>query len=143
MKCGLVQRLCSEGDNEAGQASPIDLHDIPGGEEAFELCVKFCYGITISLSAHNFVAAISGAKFLRMNESVAKGNFISKLELFFNSCILEGWKDSILTLQSMWRHSGWSDDHRIVQPCMDSIIEKILIHPSQVCQFCTKTYCLR
>ncbi|XP_042447026.1 BTB/POZ domain-containing protein At5g47800-like [Zingiber officinale] len=133
VKCGLVQLLCSDGgDNEAGEATPIALHDIPGGEEAFELCAKFCYGITINLSAHNFVAALSGAKFLRMNESVAKGNFISKLELFFHSCILEGWKDSILTLQAMWSHSGWSDDHRIVQPCMDSIIEKILIHPSQV-----------
>lgn len=37
-----------------------------------------------------------------------------------------------MVLQSMWRQSGWSDEHRIVQPCMDSVIEKILIHPSQV-----------
>lgn len=108
------------------------LHDVPGGEEAFELCAKFCYGITINLSAHNFVAALSAAKFLRMTESVAKGNFIAKLEYFFESCVLQGWKDSIMVLQSMWRQSGWSDEHRIVQPCMDSVIEKILIHPSQV-----------
>ncbi|XP_064998393.1 BTB/POZ domain-containing protein At5g47800-like isoform X3 [Musa acuminata AAA Group] len=67
-----------------------------------------------------------------MTESVAKGNFIAKLDLFFESCILLGWKDSIMTLQSLWRHSGWSDDHRIMQPCMNSVIEKILIHPSQV-----------
>ncbi|WOK95250.1 BTB/POZ domain-containing protein [Canna indica] len=132
LKCGLIQRLCSDSEDETGQTIPIALHDIPGGEEAFELCAKFCYGITINLSAHNFVAAISAAKFLRMTESVSKGNFISKLELFFNSCILQGWKDSIITLQSVWRQSGWSDDHRIVQPCMDSVIEKILVHPSQV-----------
>ncbi|CAL9747594.1 unnamed protein product [Musa acuminata subsp. burmannicoides] len=132
LKCGLIQRLCSNADNETGQPIPIALHDIPGGEEAFELCAKFCYGITINLSAHNFVAAISAAKFLRMTESVAKGNFIAKLDLFFESCILLGWKDSIMTLQSLWRHSGWSDDHRIMQPCMNSVIEKILIHPSQV-----------
>ncbi|XP_064983070.1 BTB/POZ domain-containing protein At5g47800-like isoform X1 [Musa acuminata AAA Group] len=132
LKCGLIQRLCSNADNETGQPIPIALHDIPGGDEAFELCAKFCYGITINLSAHNFVAAISAAKFLRMTESVAKGNFIAKLDLFFESCILLGWKDSIMTLQSLWRHSGWSDDHRRMQPCMNSVIEKILIHPSQV-----------
>ncbi|URD93281.1 NPH3 family [Musa troglodytarum] len=131
-KCGLIQRLCSNADNETGQPIPMALHDIPGGEEAFELCAKFCYGITINLSAHNFVAAVSAAKFLRMTESVAKGNFIAKLDLFFESCILQGWKDSIMTLQSLWRHSAWSDDHRIMQPCMNSVIEKILIHPSQV-----------
>ncbi|CAD5181716.1 unnamed protein product [Musa acuminata subsp. malaccensis] len=131
-KCGFIQRLCSDTDTDAGQAIPVALHDVPGGEEAFELCAKFCYGITINLSAHNFVAALSAAKFLRMTESVAKGNFIAKLEYFFESCVLQGWKDSIMVLQSMWRQSGWSDEHRIVQPCMDSVIEKILIHPSQV-----------
>ncbi|WOK98142.1 BTB/POZ domain-containing protein [Canna indica] len=132
LKCGLIQHLCTNIDNETDQPIPIALHDIPGGEEAFELCAKFCYGIGINLSAHNFVAAISAAKFLRMTESVAKGNFIAKLELFFESCILQGWKDSIATLQSIWKLSGWSDDHRIVQPCLDSVIRKILIHPSQV-----------
>ncbi|KAJ8500204.1 hypothetical protein OPV22_010756 [Ensete ventricosum] len=131
-KCGFIQRLCSDTDTDAGQAIPVALHDVPGGEEAFELCAKFCYGITINLSAHNFVAALSAAKFLRMTESVAKGNFIAKLEYFFESCVLQGWKDSIMVLQSMWRQSGWSDEHRIVQPCMDSVIEKILIQPSQV-----------
>lgn len=43
----------------------LELHDIPGGEDAFELCAKFCYGITIDLSAHNFVSAICAAKFLQ------------------------------------------------------------------------------
>lgn len=32
-----------------------------------------------------------------MTEAVEKGNFSLKLETFFNSCILEGWKDSIVS----------------------------------------------
>lgn len=108
------------------------LHDVPGGEQAFELCAKFCYGITISLSAHNFVQAISAARFLQMTESVTKGNFIMKLESFFESFILHGWKDPIVTLHSAGKLSGWLDNPKIVQPCMDSIIEKILAHPSKV-----------
>ncbi|XP_074585910.1 BTB/POZ domain-containing protein At5g47800-like [Curcuma longa] len=132
LKCGLMQQLWSDTGNETSQPIPIALHDIPGGEEAFELCAKFCYGISINLSAHNFVPAISAAKFMRMTESVAKGNFTTKLESFFESCILQGWKDSIVTLQTVWRQSGWSDEHRIVQPCLNSVIEKILVHHSQV-----------
>ncbi|KAG6534220.1 BTB/POZ domain-containing protein At5g47800-like [Zingiber officinale] len=132
LKCGLIQRLWSNTDNETSQLVSISVHNIPGGEAAFELCAKFCYGISINLSAHNFVPAISAAKFLQMTESVAKGNLITKLELFFEACILQGWKDSIVTLQSMWRQSGWLDEHRIVQPCLNSVIEKILAHPSQV-----------
>ncbi|KAG1326722.1 BTB/POZ domain-containing protein [Cocos nucifera] len=67
-----------------------------------------------------------------MTESVAKGNVIVKLESFFQSCILQGWKDPIVTLQSVGKLTGWLDNPRIVQPCMDAIIEKILAEPSKV-----------
>ena len=67
-----------------------------------------------------------------MTESVAKGNVIVKLESFFDSWILQGWKDPIVTLQSVGKLSGWLDNPRIVQPCMDAIIEKILAEPSKV-----------
>lgn len=110
----------------------IELNDIPGGEDAFELCAKYCYGITINLSAHNFLPALCAAKFLRMTESVEKGNFVLKLEAFFNSCILEGWKDSIITLQTTSKLPEWSEDLGIVRRCINSIVEKILTPPPKV-----------
>lgn len=129
LKCGHLQRLCSDTDD--GEPVPVALHDIPGGEEAFEICAKFCYGIAISISAGNFVPAMLAARFLRMTEHVAKGNLVAKLETFFDSCVLQGWRDSITALQAAWRISGWSES-RIVQPCIDSIVEKILFPPSKV-----------
>ncbi|XVE87603.1 hypothetical protein DITRI_Ditri19aG0001300 [Diplodiscus trichospermus] len=129
-KCGLLQRLCSDSDDS--DIVTIDLHDIPGGEDAFELCAKFCYGITINLSAHNFVPAFCAAKFLRMTESVEKGNFVLKLEAFFSSCILEGWKDSIATLQTTIKLPEWSENLGIIRRCIDSIVEKILTTPAKV-----------
>ncbi|OEL13786.1 BTB/POZ domain-containing protein [Dichanthelium oligosanthes] len=131
LKCGLLQRLCSDTDDGDEEPVPVALHDIPGGEEAFELCAKFCYGISISISAANLVPAMLAARFLRMTEAVAKGNLVAKLETFFDSCVLQGWKDSVTALQAAWRVSGWSES-RIVQPCIDSIVEKILMPPSKV-----------
>ncbi|KAI8001223.1 BTB/POZ domain-containing protein [Camellia lanceoleosa] len=122
-KCGLL-RLCS--DSEDSASITLELHDIPGGEDAFELCAKFCYGIEINLSARNIVPAICAAKFLRMTEAVERGNFILKLESFFNSCILEGWKDSILTLQTTGKLPEWSENLGIIRRCIDSVVEKIL-----------------
>jgi len=110
---------------------PVALHDIPGGEEAFELCAKFCYGISISISAGNMVSAMLAARFLRMTEVVAKGNLVAKLQTFFDSCVLLGWKDTVAALQAAWQISGWSES-RIVQPCIDSVVEKILMPPSKV-----------
>ncbi|KAG6695644.1 BTB/POZ domain-containing protein At5g47800 isoform X1 [Carya illinoinensis] len=129
-KCGLLQSLCSE----AGDSNnvTVELHDLPGGEEAFELCAKFCYGITINVSAHNFVPALCAAKFLGMNETVEKGNLVLKLEAFFTSCILEGWKDSIVTLQSTSNLPEWSETYGITRNCIDSIVEKVLTPPAKV-----------
>lgn len=129
-KCGLLQRLISSDSDGANIA--LDLHDIPGGEHAFELCAKFCYGITISLSAHNFVSAFCAAKFLRMTESIEAGNFVLKLEAFFSSCILEGWKDSIVALQATGQVPEWSENLGITRRCIDSVVEKILKPPSKV-----------
>lgn len=129
-KCGLLQRLLTDSGDSDNDS--VELHDIPGGEDAFELCAKFCYGITINLSAHNFVRAFCAAKFLRMTESVEKGNFVLKLEAFFNSCILEGWKDSVVALQSTGKMIEWSENLGITRRCIDSIVEKILTPPAKV-----------
>lgn len=67
-----------------------------------------------------------------MTESVEKGNFVTKLEAFFNSCILEGWKDSIVSLQTTVKLSEWSENLGIIRKCIDSIVEKILIPPAKV-----------
>ena len=112
----------------------IELHDVPGGAEAFELCAKFCYGMTINISAHNLVLALCAAKFLRMTEAVEKGNLVLKLEAFLHSCILVGWKDSIVTLQNTVKLPDWSENLGIVRKCIDSIVEKILTPHSKVSQ---------
>lgn len=129
-KSGLLQRLYSESDDSSNVT--LDLHDIPGGEEAFEVCAKFCYGITINLSAHNFVSAFCAAKFLRMTEAVETGNFVTKLEAFFSSCILEGWKDAIVALQNTQKVFEWSENLGIVRRCIESIVDKILTPPTKV-----------
>ncbi|CAN6195366.1 unnamed protein product [Urochloa humidicola] len=131
LKCGLLQRLCSDTDDGDEAPVPVALHDIPGGEEAFELCAKFCYGISISIGASSLVPALLAARYLRMTEAIAKGNLVAKLEAFFDTCVLAGWKDSVAALQAAWRLSGWSES-RLVHPCLDSIVDKILTPPAKV-----------
>ncbi|KAI5414407.1 hypothetical protein KIW84_040058 [Lathyrus oleraceus] len=129
-KCGLLQRLCDESiDSESVN---MELHDIPGGKEAFEIYSKFCYGISIEISARNFIPSYSASKFLIMNDFVAKGNFEGKLEVFFNSFILESWKDSIATLWTTITLPEWFENLGIVRKCIDSIIEKILVPSHEV-----------
>ncbi|KAK8636714.1 hypothetical protein V6N13_124453 [Hibiscus sabdariffa] len=130
-KCLRLQRICSESP-ETLQRQIIQLSDFPGGIEAFELCGKFCYGITITLSAYNIVEVRCAAEYLQMTEDVEKGNLVYKVEVFFNSCILHGWKDTIVTLQSTKAFPLWSEDLGITSRCIESIASKVSTHPSKV-----------
>ncbi|KAK7317668.1 hypothetical protein RJT34_02093 [Clitoria ternatea] len=130
-KCLRLQRLCSESP-DSPQHQIVQLPDFPGGVEAFELCAKFCYGVTITLSAYNIVAARCAAEYLQMAEDVEKGNLIYKLEVFFTSCILQGWKDSIVTLQTTKALPLWSEELAITNRCIEAIASKALSHPSKV-----------
>ncbi|GFZ03362.1 phototropic-responsive NPH3 family protein [Actinidia rufa] len=129
-KCGLLGRPCS--NSEDSESVTLELDDIPGGEDAFELCAKFCYEIVINLSAHNIVPMFCAAKILQMTEATEKGNLVLKLEAFFDSCILEGWKDSILTLQTTGKLPEWSQNLGITRRCIDSVVEKVLTPPAKV-----------
>ncbi|XP_061351259.1 BTB/POZ domain-containing protein At1g67900-like [Gastrolobium bilobum] len=130
-KCLRLQRLCSESPDST-QNQIVQLHDFPGGVEAFELCAKFCYGITITLCPYNIVAARCAAEYLQMSEEVEKGNLIYKLEVFFNSCILHGWKDSIVSLQTTKALPLLSEDLGITSRCIEAVASKVLSHPSKV-----------
>nr|XP_043606253.1 BTB/POZ domain-containing protein At1g67900-like isoform X2 [Erigeron canadensis] len=130
-KCLKLQKLCSE-NPESSELQVIGLLDFPGGTDAFELCAKFCYGITITISAYNIVVARCAAKYLQMTEDVEKGNLVHKLEVFFNSCILNGWKDCIVTLQTTKPFKSWSEELGITSRCIEAVVSKVVSNPSKV-----------
>ncbi|MCL7033403.1 hypothetical protein MKW94_020213 [Papaver nudicaule] len=132
-KCLYLQRLCSESSValKASHELVIELDDFPFGIEAFEICAKFCYGIGITLSPLNIVSIRCAAEYLQMTEDVDKGNLISKLEAFLNACILRGWKDSLLTLQSTKSYPTWSEDLEITSRCIDAIASGVLSFPAK------------
>ncbi|XP_078443055.1 phototropic-responsive NPH3 family protein NPY4-like [Wolffia australiana] len=110
----------------------LRLYDFPGGSSAFEICAKFCYGMTVTLNAHNVVAVRCAAEYLEMREDVDRGNLIHKIEVFLNSSIFQSWKDSILCLQSAKTLLPWSEELNIVSRCVDSIASKISLDPRAV-----------
>ncbi|KAK7263246.1 hypothetical protein RJT34_30833 [Clitoria ternatea] len=110
----------------------VHIHDIPGGPAAFEICVKFCYGMTVTLNAYNVVAARCAAEYLEMYETVEKGNLIYKIEVFLNSSIFKSWKDSIIVLQTTKSLLPWSEELKVVSHGIDSIATKASIDTSKV-----------
>ncbi|PIN26768.1 hypothetical protein CDL12_00487 [Handroanthus impetiginosus] len=103
----------------------LKLDNLPGGPEAFETILKFCYGLQISLNVNNVAALRCASEFLEMTEALEDGNLISKTEAFFTFVVLSSWRDSITVLRSCETLSPWAENLQIVRRCCDSIAWKI------------------
>ncbi|KAF5733196.1 Phototropic-responsive NPH3 family protein isoform 2 [Tripterygium wilfordii] len=129
-KSTLLQKLVASGNGD--NSDEVDISNIPGGPASFEICVKFCYGITVTLNAYNVVAARCTAEYLGMHESVEKGNLIHKIEVFLTSCIFRSWKDSIIVVQTTKSLLPLSEDLKVVSRCIDAIATKTCVDVSRV-----------
>ncbi|CAK9145830.1 unnamed protein product [Ilex paraguariensis] len=129
-KSARLQKLVAT-TNE-GNEDEVHIHDIPGGPAAFEICAKFCYGITVTLNAYNVIAARCAAEYLGMNETLEKGNLIYKVDVFLNFSIFRSWKDSIIVLQTTKLLLPLSEELKLVSHCIDSITSRASVDVSKV-----------
>lgn len=107
-KWGCLNKLIAESESEE-----VVIQGFPGGVACFEMCAKYCYGIPVTVSPHNVGQLRCGAEFLHMTELTEKSNLIYKLEVFFSSSILHGWKDSIICLKASHALSPLSEDLKV------------------------------
>ncbi|XWS26157.1 hypothetical protein CRYUN_Cryun26dG0006700 [Craigia yunnanensis] len=129
-KSNRMQKLMLKVSEE--NCDEINMVDFPGGPKAFEICAKFCYGMTVTLNAYNVVDARCAAEYLEMTEDVDRGNLIFKIEVFLNSSIFRSWKDSIIVLQTTKSLLPWSENLKIVGRCIDSIASKTSVDPANI-----------
>ncbi|KAM7276763.1 hypothetical protein ACFE04_018629 [Oxalis oulophora] len=127
-----LQKLLHKANEEQKNSDEITLADFPGGPKAFENCVKFCYGMIVTLNAHNVAATRCAAEYLEMTEDIDRGNLIFKIEVFLNTSIFRSWKDSIIVLQSTRSLQPWSENLKIVERCIDSVASKTSVDPAKI-----------
>ncbi|TVU15593.1 hypothetical protein EJB05_39123, partial [Eragrostis curvula] len=119
-KCLLLQSLCAE-SSSGGGCSAVELPDFPGGAEAFEACAKFCYGVTVTVGAHNVAPLRCAAGRLGMTEAAERGNLAAKLDAFLASCLLRRWKDALAVLRSTSRHAAACEELGVTSRCADAV----------------------
>ncbi|CAM0945430.1 unnamed protein product [Alopecurus aequalis] len=119
-KCLLLQALCAE-SGSGGDGDVIELAGFPGGAEAFEVCAKFCYGITITVSARNLVPLRCAAAHLGMSEAADRGNLSAKLDSFLTSCLLRRWKDALAVLHSTRHNAPLCEELGLTSRCVDAV----------------------
>ncbi|KAF0932095.1 hypothetical protein E2562_008632 [Oryza meyeriana var. granulata] len=113
-------------------AAVVELDDLPGGAESFELAARFCYGMAVDLTAANISGLRCAAEYLEMTEDLEEGNLIFKTEAFLSYVVLSSWRDSIVVLKSCVGLSPWAENLQIVRRCSESIAWKACANPRGV-----------
>uniref|UniRef100_A0A0E0K1E0 NPH3 domain-containing protein n=1 Tax=Oryza punctata TaxID=4537 RepID=A0A0E0K1E0_ORYPU len=120
------------GGDQAADAAVVEMDDLPGRAESFELAARFCYGMAVDLTAANISGLRCAAEYLEMTEEMEEGNLIFKTEAFLSYVVLSSWRDSIVVLKSCEALSPWAENLQIVRRCSESIAWKACANPRGV-----------
>ncbi|KAK7263234.1 hypothetical protein RJT34_30821 [Clitoria ternatea] len=118
-KCGYVRKLVSE-SNDA-DVSFIELHDVPGGAEAFELATKFCYGINFEISIENIAMLRCVAEYLEMTEDYSVGNLVGRTDSYLNEVALSTIPGAVSVLHMSEKLLPIAEKAKLVSRCIDAI----------------------
>ncbi|XP_019055693.1 PREDICTED: BTB/POZ domain-containing protein At5g67385-like isoform X2 [Nelumbo nucifera] len=118
-KCGYIRKLVSE-DSDA-DVSVVELPDVPGGEEAFELAAKFCYGINFEISTENIATLRCVAEYLEMTEDYAVGNLVGRTEDYLNEVALKSLAGAISVLHTSENLLPTAEKVKLVSRSIDAV----------------------
>ncbi|XP_073144711.1 root phototropism protein 2-like [Henckelia pumila] len=121
-KSNYIRRLILE-SKDTGLAG-IDLSDMPGGPETFEMAVNFCYGVDFEVTLQNVAALWCAAEYLQMNEKYSENNLASRSERFLSEVALTSLSGAILVLKSCKDLLPAADELNLVQRCVEIISDK-------------------
>ncbi len=102
----------------------LQLPDVPGGAEAFDLAAKFCYGINFEITPSNVAVLRCAAEYLEMTESFGENNLVSRTEAFLSEVILKNLADSIAVLHNCESLLPLAEDLLIVSRCIEAAAAK-------------------
>ncbi|KAI4327371.1 hypothetical protein L6164_019842 [Bauhinia variegata] len=129
-KCGYIRKIVSESSD--ADVSIVELSDVPGGAEAFELAAKFCYGINFEMSIGNIAMLRCVAEYLEMTEDFSVGNLVARTDAYLNEVALKNLAGAVSILHTSENLLPVAERAKLVSRCIDAIAY-IAYKESQFC----------
>ncbi len=121
-KSGRIRKLIANSEDSA--ANQLELPDVPGGAEAFDLAAKFCYGINFEITPSNVAVLRCAAEYLEMTESFGENNLVSRTETFLSEVVFRNLADSIAVLHNCENLLPLAEELLIVSRCIEAAATK-------------------
>lgn len=108
-------------DTKDSNLSKLELFKIPGGPQAFELAMKFCYGMNFEITTSNVAQLRCAAEYLEMTEDYRDENLIKRTETYLNEVVFHGLEKSIEVLASCEALPPIAEEIGIPNRCVEAI----------------------
>lgn len=121
-RSGRIRKLVAE--HRDSDISRVELLNLPGGSESFELAAKFCYGINFEITSSNVAQLCCASDYLEMTEEYSKDNLGSRAEEYIDSVVCKNLELCVEVLQQCENLLPLADELKIVSRCIDAIASK-------------------
>ncbi|XP_022159764.1 BTB/POZ domain-containing protein At5g48800 isoform X3 [Momordica charantia] len=121
-RSGRIRRLVAE--YRDSDISRVELLNLPGGPESFELAAKFCYGINFEITPGNVAQLCCVSDYLEMTEEFSKDNLGSRAEEYLESIVSKNLEMCVEVLQQCENLLPLADELKVVSRCIDAIASK-------------------
>ncbi|GLU07916.1 hypothetical protein SLE2022_248550 [Rubroshorea leprosula] len=121
-RSGRIRKLVAE--HRDSDISRVELLNLPGGADSFELAAKFCYGINFEITSSNVAQLCCVSDYLEMTEEFSKDNLGSRAEEYIESIVCKNLEMCVEVLQQCEKLLPLADELKIVNRCIDAIASK-------------------
>lgn len=101
--------------------SKLELSDFPGGHQAFELAMKFCYGMNFEITTANVAHLRCAAEYLEMTEQIRDNNLVARTEAYLNEVVVTNLEKSVEVLSSCETLPSIAEEVEIPDRCIEAI----------------------
>ncbi|KAJ4766208.1 Phototropic-responsive NPH3 family protein [Rhynchospora pubera] len=121
-RCGRIRKLLAQHRN--AENIKLELLNVPGCLDSFELAVKFCYGINFEITTTNVAQLCCISDYLEMSEEYSNENLSLRSESYLETVVCKSLEMHIEVLHQCENLLPLADELRIVGKCVDSIASK-------------------
>ncbi|PON95104.1 Voltage dependent potassium channel [Trema orientale] len=118
-RSGKIRKMVA--DARDSNLSKLELLNIPGGPQAFELSMKFCYGMNFEITTSNVAQLRCAAEYLEMTEDYRDENLIKRAETYLNEVVIQSLENSIEVLAACETLPPMVEEIGIPSRCVEAI----------------------
>lgn len=99
----------------------LEIAGMPGDAKAFDLVIKFCYGVNFEITADNVAMLRCAAEHLEMTEECKPGNLVGRTEAYLEEVALASLEGAVTALRRAEELLPASDKVQLIGRCIDAI----------------------